>query len=185
MSESDQNGEINKDENAETEETSANSEVEALKNEIAKWKNDFLYLKAEFENFKKRSIKERADLIKYGGEYAFMSILTALDNFERALKMKGDESSFKSFKDGIELIAKEFKNILQQFGVTEVQSEKQKFDPNIHEAVGSVNSDDVPEGHIVSVLRSPYKFYDKNMRTGQVIVSLGPKKEDTSSEKSE
>ncbi len=159
-------------------------DIDALKTELDKWKNDFLYLKAEFENFKKRSIKERSDLIKYGGEYAFIGILAVLDNFDRALKVSSEEGSFKSLKDGVELIAKEFRSVLQQYGVTEIPAQGARFDPALHDAVGSANSDTVAEGYVASVVKTPYKFHDKIIRAGQVIVSLGPKKgeKETSSE---
>lgn len=143
--------------------------------ELDKLKNDYLYLKADFENYKKRSIKERVDTMKYAAEHAFVGILQVLDNFERALKAVQDENSLSSLREGVILIEKEFRNVLQQYGVDEVPVLNKKFDPNICESIGYVDNDEIAEGFVAQVLRRPFKLHDKIIRPGQVLVSSGKK----------
>jgi len=136
-----------------------------------KFKNEFLYLRAEFDTSRRNAIKERADLMKYGSERLINEILAVIDNFERALETKVTADNYQSYSKGVEMTAQEMKAALGRFGVTEVNSQGLQFDPAVHEAVGSDESTDVPTGHISKVLRKPYKLHDKLLRPGQVIVS--------------
>lgn len=139
-----------------------------------KYKNDFLYLKAEFENYKRNTIKERSDLLKYGSERLVNEVLGVVDNFERALSVKVTQDNISTFTKGVEMTAQELKSMLVRFGVTEVPSEGVAFDPMIHEALSSEPTTAVPEGHIVRVFKKPYKLHDKVIRPGQVIVAKKP-----------
>lgn len=155
-------------------ETPQNAELENLQKELQKAKNDHLYLMADFDNYKKRTIKERYDLTKYAGEKAFVEILNVYDNFERALSMELKPENLEAFKKGFELIANELKNTLERFGVKEVPSEGQPFDPMIHEALGAEESSTIKPGHITKVLKKPYKLQDKLIRPGQVVIAKEP-----------
>lgn len=146
-------------------------DLEKAKAEAAQWKNDFLYLKADFENYKRNAIKERSDLLKYGSERVLVEILEAVDNFERALKVDLTEQTFPNFRKGIELIHSEIMAVLSRFGLKEVPSEGQPFDPNLHEALSSEDAPDVPSGHVSRVFRKPYRLHDKLIRPGQVVVA--------------
>lgn len=141
----------------------------------AKLQNDILYLKADFENYKKRMIKEKSDLSKYGSESLIASLLDLLDNFERAISIEIKPDNVQSFSDGIKMISTEFKNILSRYGVTEVPSLGQPFDPSYHEALGSEPTNDTPSGHISKVFSKPYKLHDRLVRPGRVIVAAPPK----------
>ena len=107
------------------------TELELAQEEVAKWKNDFLYLKAEFENYKRHAIKERSDLLKFGAERVSRDILEVVDNFERALQTKLTTETLQTYKVGIEMTAKELKEVLSKHGVTEVPSEGQVFSHEI------------------------------------------------------
>ncbi|MBC7421046.1 MAG: nucleotide exchange factor GrpE [Bdellovibrio sp.] len=147
------------------------SELEIALEDAAKWKNDFLYLKAEFENFKRNSIKERSDLLKFGAERIARDILEVMDNFERALDVKLTSETMQTFKVGVEMTAKELKETLAKHGIQEVPSEGQAFNPLQHEAISSELTNAVPNGHIARVFKKPYKLHDKIIRTGQVVVA--------------
>lgn len=150
------------------------TELELAQEEVAKWKNDFLYLKAEFENYKRHAIKERSDLLKFGAERVSRDILEVVDNFERALQTKLSPETLQTFKVGIEMTAKELKEVLSKHGVSEIPSEGQAFNPAHHEAISSEPTKAVPAGHVARVFKKPYKLHDKIIRMGQVIVATEP-----------
>lgn len=147
------------------------AETNKLLEEVEKFKNDYLYLKAEFENYKRHAIKERADLLKFGAERFIRDLLGVLDNFERAMQTKVSADNYQSFVKGVELTSSELKNLLTKHAVTEVPSEGLPFDPNIHEALSAEPTDKMPPGHILRVFQKPYKFHDKVLRAGQVVVA--------------
>lgn len=159
------------DNNAEETLVSLRAKLDEAQAAAQKYKNDFLYLRAEFDTSRRNAIKERADLMKYGSERLINEILAVIDNFERALETKVTAENFQSYSKGVEMTAQEMKAALGRYGVTEVSSLGQAFDPAVHEAVGSDEHSDAPSGHIAKVLRKPYKLHDKLLRAGQVIVS--------------
>lgn len=150
------------------------SELELAADEAAKWKKEFLYLKAEFENYKRNSIKERSELLKFGAERVSRDILDVVDNFERALQVKLSPETLQTFKVGIEMTAKELKEVLAKHGIQEVPSEGLAFNPAHHEAISSEPSSTVPAGHVARVFKKPYKLHDKIIRMGQVVVAANP-----------
>ncbi len=145
-------------------------EYDKLVADLEKQKKDYLYLYAEMDNLRKRTVKERTDLIKYGTQNVFTSLLDIVDNFQRALSAKVDKDNEQSFLDGVKLINELLLNLLKEFSVTEVASLGEAFDPTVHEAIGTEPSDTVPEGHICKVLVKPYKLHDRTIRVGRVIV---------------
>lgn len=164
-----QNANAPKSENAEV-----SSEIEKLQEQAEKFKNDYLYLRAEFENYKRNAIKERSDLIKYGGERFIRDLLDVVDNFDRALQVNVSADNFATFKQGVEMTAQEFKSLLQRHSVQEVPAYGTPFDPMVHEALSSEASEQVAPGHILRVFKKPYKLHDKLIRTGQVVVAKKP-----------
>lgn len=149
--------------------------LELAQEESAKWKNEYLYLRAEFENYKKHAIKERSDLLKFGAERVARDILEVMDNFERALQTQVSAETLQTFKTGVEMTAKELKDALNKHGITEVPSEGQPFNPAHHEAISSEQTSQVPDGHVSRVFKKPYKLHDKIIRMGQVVVATTPK----------
>jgi molecular chaperone GrpE len=152
-------------------EVPADGKIADLESQLEKQKNDYLYLRAEFDNFRKHTIKERSEYLKYGSERLIVELLNVLDNFERALSNKPNVDTFANYIKGVEMTAQELKNLLKNFGVTEVPCLGVPFDPAVHEAVGSESSAEVPSGHIIRALRKPYKLHDKVIRVGQVTVA--------------
>lgn len=151
-----------------------NTELTEQKALAEKYKNDFLYLRAEFDNYKRHAIKERADITKYGSERLVVELLNVLDNFERALDIKISADNIESFKKGIEMTATDLKSLLTRFGVAELPCQGVAFDPSVHEALSAEETTSVPEGHVSRVFKKPYKLHDKVVRPGQVVVAKAP-----------
>ncbi len=151
--------------------TPQKSDLELAQEDAQKWKNAYLYLRAEFENYKKNAIKERSDLLKFGAERIARDVLEVMDNFERALEIKASAETLQNFKTGIEMTAKELKDALAKHGIQEVPSHGQPFNPLHHEAISSEATATIPAGHVSRVFKKPYKLHDKIIRMGQVVVA--------------
>lgn len=149
----------------------SSDEQKPLQEELTKAKNDYLYLLAEFDNYRKNAIKERSELIKYGSERFMRDFLAVFDNFERALETEVNEQNLDSFREGVRMIAGEIRNLLQRHGVEEVKAEGLPFDPAVHEALSSEPRADMPPGRVVTVFKKAYKIHDKLIRPAQVTVS--------------
>lgn len=160
-----------------TEATSAakgGSELDQVRADLEKAKTDFLYLRAEFDNYRKHAIKERSDLMKYAGERLLVEILSVIDNFDLAMAGNITSSNLETFRKGIEMIHAELKATVQRFGAEEIASEGKPFDPMIHEALSSEETDKYPSGTITRVFKKAYKFHDKILRPGQVVIAKTP-----------
>lgn len=136
-----------------------------------KLKQDFLYLKAEFETYKRNAIKERSDLVKYGPERFATEMLGIMDNFERALALQVNADNMGQFVKGMEMTYQEMKNVMGKFNIQELASEGKPFDPNVCEALSAEESSDIPSGHVTRVFKKAYKMHDKLIRPGQVVVA--------------
>jgi molecular chaperone GrpE len=139
--------------------------------EVEKWRNEYMYLRAEFENYKKNVIKERSDLRKYGSERLVIDLLATLDLLEVALTTTMTPENIELLRKGVELTAHELRTTLQRHGVEELPAQGLPFDPSVHEALSSEETSDTPEGHISRVFKKPYKLHDRVVRHGQVIVA--------------
>ncbi len=150
-------------------------QAKELMEQNEKLKNEYLYLRADFDNYKKSVIKERSDIIKYGSERVFNELLEVLDNFERALQTQVNPENINTFKTGVELIAAEMKKMLQRFGVQEIECQGVAFDPSVHEALSSEETTEIQPGHVARVFRKAYKLHDRVIRPAQVVVAKEPK----------
>ena len=137
----------------------------------AKAQNDLLYLRAEFDNYKKQSIKERSDYLKYGSERLITELLEVIDNFDRALATPATAENIDTFSQGMQLTSNELKGTLKKFGVEEVPCKGEAFDPTYHEALSSEETDEVEPGHITQVFKGAYKLHDRLIRPAQVVVA--------------
>ena len=134
-------------------------------------KDRYLYLYADFENYKKRAIKERSEATKFGWESVARDLLQVIDNLERAVLHMPKETS-KTLSDGLHMILSQFKATLQKQGVQQVSAVGQSFDPNVHEAVGQENSDH-PEGTVSTEHQPGYTLHGRLLRPARVVVSGG------------
>ncbi|RYZ87154.1 MAG: nucleotide exchange factor GrpE [Proteobacteria bacterium] len=149
-------------------------EVKKLQEQSDKYKNEYLYLRAEFENYKRNAIKERSDLIKYGAERVINDILNVADNFERALATKVTPENLATYIQGVEMTNTELKAVLLKNGITEVNSHGAPFDPNVMEALSSEATTEMAPGHVFRVFKKAYKLHDKVIRPAQVVVAKKP-----------
>lgn len=146
-------------------------DVEALQQKVSDLNDRNLRLMAEFDNYRKRTLKERADLIKTAGESIFVNILPVVDDFERALKAMETAEDVEAVKEGVELIYEKFIKFLEQNGVKEVPTEQEEFDVDIHEAVTTfpAPSEDM-KGKIMDCVSKGYTLNDKVIRFPKVVV---------------
>lgn len=144
---------------------------EALQAQVAKLTNDYLYLRAEFDNYRRQAIKERSDMVKYAGERLAKDFLETLDIFETALATEVNADNLPTFVTGIQMTAQQLRSVLQKHGIQEVPAEGLAFDPTVHEALGSEPTDEIPPGHVSKVFKKAYKYHEKVLRPAQVIVA--------------
>ena len=160
---------------AEVEETPAvESELEALRAEKANYLDRLARLQAEFDNFRKRSVRDQQDFRDYALAEALKSLLPILDSLDRALKTTG--VSVEDFRSGIELIDKQFHDALSKLGVEPVGAEGETFDPNLHQAVQMVDTDEVEDHRVIDELQRGYRIKDRLLRPAMVRVASNPKK---------
>lgn len=141
-----------------------------LADKILKLNDQHLRLMAEFDNYKKRTLKERADLIKYSGERVFVDMLPIIDDFERALAHLPEEDS--PLKEGIIMIHSSFVNFLKNNGVKEMDTKDKDFDMDLHEAISMFPAaDESQKGKIIDCTQKGYMFHDKVIRYAKVVVA--------------
>jgi len=136
---------------------------------------------ADFDNYKKRIAKEKADLIRYGNEELIKELLPVIDNLERALGHANAEGNEAGIRSGVEMTLQQFSQILQRFGVTPIAAEGERFDPTRHEAIMEQATGDHAPGHVVSALEKGYLLNDRLVRPAKVVVAKAH--EDAKSEK--
>ncbi len=145
--------------------------VAEAKAEAERCRNDNLYLRAEFDNYKKQMIKESSEQRKYGSQRLAVDLLNVLDIFDTALTTENSPENSATFRKGIEMTASELRNTLQRHGIEEIPAQGRVFDPSQHEALTSQETNDVASGTITQVFKKPYKLYDRIIRPGQVVVA--------------
>lgn len=155
-----------------SEEKVSRAEYEQLKAERDQLIDRLARLQAEFENARKRTERERAEYRDYAAASIVEQFLPVLDNFELALKATGSTEQLRS---GVELIVKQMEEILRQMQVTAVPTVGQQFDPRHHEALGSVEREDLPDQHVAEEIRRGYKIREKLLRPAMVRVVSNPK----------
>ncbi len=145
--------------------------VQELEAQLKEKENKYLYLYAEFENFKKRVTKERSDLLKFGWESLARDLLQIIDNLERALTHM-PATTDKTLAEGLKMVLNQFKATLQTHGVHPIETHDKNFDPNVHEAIGEEESKH-PAGQIVQEQVRGYTIHGRLLRPSRVIVSRG------------
>lgn len=138
--------------------------------EIADLSSRLLRAQADFENYRRRTAKEREDLVAYANQRLLISFLPVLDNLDRALsapKVEGDDK----LRQGVELTARSFREILAKEGVIPIEAAGTPFDPNLHEAVMTVESEEHEDGTVVAEFQKGYRLADRVIRPSMVQVS--------------
>ncbi len=144
-----------------------NTEVERLRAEKNLLVERMARMQAEFDNARKRAQREQQEFKDYALTNAIKSLLPVLDSFDRALAHDGTGETFRS---GMELIDRQFHDTLAKLGVTEIDSQGQPFDPTLHEAIEMVETDEVPDNHVLQELQRGYKLKDRLLRPAMVRV---------------
>lgn len=154
------------------EETPAEEELDPLaaaQNEAEQWKDKYIRLVAEFENYKKRTLKEKSELILNGSEKTVAAILPILDDFERATADKTDDP--QAIKEGFELIYKKFLKTLETLGVNKIETDNADFNVDYHEAIAMVpGMGDDKKGKVIDCVQTGYTLNDKVIRHAKVAV---------------
>ena len=147
-------------------------QISALTEKLKQAESDNLYLRAEFENFKKKNLEEKFRSLRYEGEKFISSLATeVLDDLDRALSVSRESKSLEDLQKGLEMIHKKTEKLLQRFGVTVLDPKGKLFDPSYQEALNFVKSSKMPEDYVVETYKKAYKMHDKVIRPAQVVVS--------------
>ena len=132
----------------------------------------YLRLNAEFDNYKKRMMRENSDRLKYFNMELIKELLPSVDNLERAISHAGDENSdLENMIEGLQMVYKGMQEAFGKFGVSEIESIGKEFDPNCHQAVGMIESQEVPENHVAEECLKGYYLHDRIIRPTMVRVS--------------
>lgn len=147
------------------------AEVEDLKGQVEKEKKEYMFLMAEFDNFRKRTLREKSELIKNAAESAFKGLLPIVDDMERALKASEGVEDSSAIREGMELIYKKLKKYMEQNGVKEMNPDDKDFDADRHEAISVVPvPEDDMKGKILDTVEKGYTINDKVLRHAKVVV---------------
>lgn len=155
----------------EDEVTLLRKQLEAKETEVKEHYEARLRLQAEFDNFKKRKEKEILDFRKYANENFIKELLIIVDDFERAIAAAEQTHKLEDFLKGIEMIFEKFLGILKKKGVTEIEAQGQPFNPEIHEAVTQIETNDVDEGTVAAVFQKGYYLHDRVILAPKVGVA--------------
>jgi molecular chaperone GrpE len=146
-------------------------EVKVLEEKLAEMQDKYIRLSAEFDNYRKRTLREKMELSKYAGENLLLKIIPFMDDFERALKHMDTTTDCAAMKNGIDLIYIKFSEFLKQNGIKEIDSMNCDFNVDLHEAVAKVpSSEDDKKGKVVDVVLKGYYLQDKVLRFSKVVV---------------
>jgi molecular chaperone GrpE len=147
------------------------SKLKAFQQELQEQKEKYLRLSADFDNYRKRTMKEKIELTKQAGEEIFARILPVLDNLERAMKSVEEAKDLEAVKEGMHLIYNMFKEYLQQQGVKEIEAIHQEFNTDVHDAVTKIPAPDKKlKGKVVDVIERGYFLNDKVLRYAKVVI---------------
>lgn len=138
--------------------------------EAQEWKDKYLRLSAEFDNYRKRTLKEKMDIAAAGGEEVIKAILPVLDDFDRALEMMDKTEDIDTVRAGTDLICHKLKDMLKAKGLKEIEAIGQKLDTDFHEAVAKLQAEEENKGKIIDVMQKGYLLKDKVIRHSKVVV---------------
>ncbi len=154
-----------------THEEQLEKELEDAQAVIEEQKDKYLRLSAEFDNYRKRTMKEKAELILNGGEKSISSILPVIDDFERAIKTMETAKDVKAVKEGVELIYNKFMAVMAQNGVKVIETKDQPLDTDYHEAIAAIPApSEEQKGKILDCVQTGYTLNDKVIRHAKVVV---------------
>ena len=142
--------------------------------QIADLKDRLLRMQAEWDNSRKRILKEKEDAIRYASESFLERLLPVLDNFETGMQAAQNATDAKAIAQGFEMVLAQFQQVLREAGVEAIDAVGHPFDPHRHEALGHQETTDHPEGHVLNQMRKGYKLKDRLLRPASVFVAKAP-----------
>ena len=146
-------------------------EVGAVEEKLAEMQDKYIRLSAEFDNYRKRTLREKIELTKYAGENLLLKIIPVMDDFDRALKHMDTSTDSAAMKNGIDLIYGKFSEFLKQNGIKEIESLNSNFNVDLHEAVAKVPvGEEEKKGKVIDVVLKGYYLEDKVLRFSKVII---------------
>lgn len=158
-------------------------EEQSSEDEVAELNDKLLRLGAEFDNFRKRSKREKEELRKQATENLMVEMLEVCDNFERALHSAKSADDSKSIVEGVEMVLKQFISILEKEGVKKIECKGKEFDPYLHEAMMHIETSEHPDNTIIDVHKPGYMLHSKVIRPVMVTVAKKPEDDSNKSEK--
>lgn len=164
------------------EETAAAQPEEEIHPEVAAPKQDdrqelqdkYLRLAAEFENYKRRALRDQRDHVRFANEGILRELVSIVDNLERAIQASKEQHESERLVQGVELTLKQFLETLMKFGVRPIESVGKPFDPALHQAVARVESADAPENTVLEEYQKGYLLHDRVLRAAMVAVAVAP-----------
>ncbi|WP_017186140.1 nucleotide exchange factor GrpE [Alkalibacillus haloalkaliphilus] len=155
----------------EGEEAEQLSEIEEIKQEKEALQDKLARLQADFDNFRRRTKKEKEADLKYKSQDIANDLIPVLDNFERAFQVEVNDESTNSFAEGMEMVYNQFKQALEEHGIEEVEAEGVQFDPQMHQAVMQVSEEGIESNQVIEVLQKGYQLKDRVIRPAMVKVN--------------
>ena len=137
---------------------------------IAVWRDKYMRLQAEFDNYRKRTLREKMDLVASGGQDVIKSMLSVLDDMYRAVAASEKSEDIAALREGERLVLQKFEEALRQKNVTEIEAQDKEFDPDFHEAVARFAAGDDKKGKVIDVVQRGYMLGDKVLRYAKVVV---------------
>ena len=153
-------------------------ENDALKAQVAELKDRLLRAQADWDNSRKRILKEKEEAVRYSSEALLERLLPVLDNFETGMQAAKNATDARAIAQGFEMVLAQLQQVLREAGVEAVDAVGHPFDPHRHEALGHQESREHPEGHVISQTRKGYKLKDRLLRPASVFVARKPEKKD-------
>jgi molecular chaperone GrpE len=147
-----------------------------LQADLDRFRDLALRSQADFENYKKRSAREKDEAIKYANSSLLERLVGIIDNFELGLAAAKEQGADSPIYSGMVLVQKQLSDLLAESGLQPIEAEGRTFDPNVHEAIAHEPSDQFPEGIVVRQTRRGYRLKDRLLRPAKVVVSSGPAK---------
>src|SRR5438309_6760380 len=158
------------------EQTDGDDPVAGLQADLDRFRDLAMRSRADFENYKKRSAREKEEAIKYANTSLLEKLVSIVDHFELGLEAARGEDEKSPIYSGMSLVLKQFQDFLAENGLHPIDAVGRKFDPNLHEAIAHEPSDEVPEGIVIRQTRRGYRLKDRLLRPPAVVVSSGSKK---------
>jgi molecular chaperone GrpE len=147
-----------------------------LQADLDRFRDLALRSQADFENYKKRTAREKEEAIKYANKSLLERLVAIIDNFELGLAAAKEQGEQSPIYSGMILVQKQLNDLLAENGLQPIEAEGKTFDPNVHEAIAHEPSDQFPEGTVLRQTRRGYRFNDRLLRPAKVVVSSGPAK---------